>query len=169
MKISLSELRLKIDDLQNTITNKSNELKHGAIMKSVKEISGHVETLSEPFDFDSNMVELERMKCELINLRRLLAQYNNSTKIDDHDTIQSALIKADVKRDTLRTYELILKNKEVKLRYDGSGLKGSAYYDIVSLNFSKEDLTAKVEALKEELNTLEVLIQNANTITIIEL
>lgn len=169
MNISLSELRLKIDDLQKTISIKSNELKRGSVIKSVKELDGSVEKLSEDFDFNSGLIELSELKSELINLRRLLAQYNNSIKIDEHDTIQSALIKIEVKRDTLRIYEDILKNRENKYRCDSSGSKGTAYYDIVSLNFLKEDLTIKADELRNELNSLEVLIQNKNTSTIIKL
>lgn len=166
-KITLSELRLRIDDLKKDYSNKLYALQGGATVSKIKELNGREEVLSTPFAFTTELKETEMVLNELTRLNGILAKTNNSTFIDEEDTIQTAIVKLQEKRKLLEKVDYIISSaKERKQRKSDGGFSNStAYYEVVSLNFNKDKLTAFRDNLKSELNALEVKVQEANNST----
>lgn len=170
MNITLSELRLKIDDLKKDYSNKLYTLQGGATVSKVKELNGKEEPMSAPFDFKSELEELDKTSKEVARLNGLLAKANSNTPIDQIDTLQTAIAKTQERRKLLEKVDYILSStKERKTRKSDGGLgNNNAYYDVVELNFDKVKLTEFKDSLKSELNALEVKIQDANNTTRVE-
>lgn len=170
MKITLSELRLKIDDLKKEYSNKLYTLQGGATVSKVKELNGKEEVMSAPFDFEAELEALDKLSKEVARLSAVLAKANSNTEIDEVDTLQTAITKAVERRKLLSKVEDVLTySKENKKRKSDGGLgTNNAYYDVVELNFDKVKLTEFRDRLKSELNALEVKIQDANNSTKVE-
>lgn len=171
MLVTLSELRLKIDDLKKNYNDKLSALQTGSIINKIKELNGKEEILSPPFDFKAELMMIDEVSKEISRLNGLLAKANNTTFIDKIDTIQTALSKTQERRKFLDKLDTILSSsKERKLRKtDASFGSNNAYYDIIELNFDKNSLISYRDSLKQELNILEVKIQNSNNATSIEI
>jgi hypothetical protein len=170
MKITLSELRLRIDDLKKEYSNKLYTLQGGATVSKVKELNGKEEVMSAPFDFKTELEALDKTSKEVARLSAVLAKANSNTEIDEADTLQTAITKTVERRKLLDKVEYILSgSKERKVRKSDGGLgTNNAYYDVVELNFDKAELTEFRDKIKSELNALEVKIQEANNSTKVE-
>jgi hypothetical protein len=169
---TLSELRLIIMDTEKELNDKLYNLQGNSTIAKIKELNGHEEILSRDYDFDKELEDTIEITDRLAELRANLALANNTTKIDDTDSIQSAISKLQEKRKLLNKIEFILNtSKEKKQRKsDGGFSNGSpAYYEEISLNFDSEELKKFRDSLKEELNILEVKIQEANNSTTIKI
>lgn len=167
MQKTIAELRLLIEDKESNYSSNLYKLQSGATITKIKELSGQEEILSKPFDFEKELKSLDDECKNIAYLKGLLANVNNQTPIDDEDTIQTAIVKLQKKRELLNKVEYILNNtrESKKRKSDGSISSSSAYYEEVLLNFDEVKITEYRDTLRTELNALEVKIQNANNNT----
>lgn len=171
MLIPLSELRIKIADLEKEYNNKLYSLQGNAIVTTIKELGGHEEVLSAPFDFDTELNTTLEIAETISRYKGLLSKTNNDTVIDEVDTIQTAIVKLQEKRKLLDKIEYIISNMKEKTqrKADGGYGSASAYYEVTTFNFDKPRLTCFRDTLKQEINTLEVKVQDANNATKVEI
>lgn len=170
MLMTLSKLRLIIDDLKKDYNTRLYNIQGGATISKVKELNGNEEILSPPFDFKTELSAIDETSKEVARLSGILAKANNTTPISESDTLQTALAKIQERRKLLDKIEYIISaSKEAKIRKTDGGLgSNSAFYEITELNFNKNELIAFKDDLKNEINYLELKIQEANNSTNVE-
>ncbi|HCL4480122.1 TPA: hypothetical protein N2D99_002203 [Clostridium botulinum] len=171
MLISLNELRIKIADLEKEYNNKLYNLQGNAMLTKIKELNGKEETLSVPFNFQSELTSTTEIAEQLSKFKGLLSKANNTTAIDEIDTIQTAIAKLQEKRRLLDKIEYILSNMKEKTqrKVDGGYGNTSAYYEVTTSNFDKQKLTCFRDVLRQEINTLDVKVQDINNVTKVEI
>lgn len=171
MLISLNELRIKIADLEKEYNNKLYNLQGNAMLTKIKELNGKEETLSVPFNFQSELTSTTEIAEQLSKFKGLLSKANNTTAIDEIDTIQTAIAKLQEKRRLLDKIEYILSNMKEKTqrKVDGGYGNTSAYYEVTTFNLDKQKLTCFRDALRQEINTLDVKVQDVNNVTKVEI
>lgn len=167
MNKTIAELRLLIDDMEANYVNNLRKLGYGATTTKIIELSGQEVVMSNPFSFEKELSALDKECTDISYLKGMLAKANNDTQIDDIDTIQTAIVKLQKKRELLKKVDNILENTmESKRRKSDGGMSNSnAYYEEVSLNYDESELNDYKNRLRTELNALEVKIQNANNST----
>lgn len=164
-EVTLNQLRMLIDNTVEDLKNKKNELTSNSLKIVHKDVSGHEEVMSLDYNFEQGLLTVEDLTQKLITYKEMLQKANLETLINEVDTISSALIKLEQKRALVKTLDHLCFKEERKSRKIDSSYSNSYYIEHIQLNFDKEALVAKKEALREEINTLEAQVDNANSVT----
>lgn len=164
-EITLNQLRMLIDDIVGDLRSKKSELTSNSLKVVHKDATGHEEEMSLEYNFDNGLQAVEELSEKLITYKALLQKANFETKVNDVDTIATALIKLEQKRSLVKTLDSLCSKEERKSRRVDSSYSNSYYIEHVKLNFDKDTLVAKKEALREEINTLEAQVNDANSVT----
>lgn len=164
-EVTLNQLRLLIDDIAEDLKNKKNELYSNSVKIIHKDSNSHEELMSLNYDFETNFKIVEDLTEKLITYKSLLQQANFTTKVNEEDTIVTALIKLKEKRQFVKTLESLSFKEEQKRRKIDSSYSNSYYIEHVKLNFNKQELLEKKELLRNEINELEAQLNDANSVT----
>ena len=164
-EISLNQLRMLIDDTSNELHKKKNILSRNSLKTIHKDASGHEEVMSLAFDFEKGLEEVKTLNSDLIRYKTTLQKANLETKINEEDTIATALVKLDLNRKLISTLDTLVSKEETKHRRTDSSYSNSYYIEHIQLNFDKEALIEYREQLKCEINQLESQVDYANTNT----
>lgn len=164
-EITLNQLRMFIEDTIVDLKSKKSELSSNSLKIVHKDSTGHEEEMSLEYKFDDGLQVVEDLTEKLITYKALLQKANLETKVNEVDTIATALIKLEQKRSLAKTLDSLCSKEERKSRRIDSSYSNSYYIEHVKLNFDKEVLLAKKEALREEINTLEAQVNDANSVT----
>ena len=168
-EITLNQLRMLIDDTVGDLKSKKSELSSNSLKVVHKDATGHEEVMSLDYDFENGLKTVEELSLKLITYKALLQKANFETLVNEEDTISTALIKLEQKRALIRTLDSLCSKEERKSRRVDSSYSNSYYIEHVELNFDKEALVAKKEALRDEINTLEAQVNDANSVTKVQL
>ena len=163
-EITLNQLRMLINDSIKDLREKRSELSSNSL-KIIHKCSGDTEEMSLPYDFDENLKIFEGLTEKIINYKSKLQQANLTTNVNDTDTISTALIKLEQKRNLLASLDALSVKEEKKSRKIDSSYGNSFYIEHISLNFNKEELLKKRELLREEINLLEAQVNDSNSTT----
>lgn len=164
-EVTLNQLRMLIEDIAEDLKNKKNELYSNSLKIIHKDSNGNEELMSLNYNFESNFKIVEELTDKLITYKALLQKANFETKVNEEDTIATALIKLKDKRYFVKSLESLSFKEEKKTRRIDSSYSNSYYIEHVKLNFDKEQLLAKKETLRNEINELEAQVNDANSVT----
>lgn len=164
MLISLNELRLKINDIEEEIRSIQSNLDNNALKVTIKELSGHQEVLTPEFNFDSELNTYVEKSELLARYKTAVAKANNTTFVDEKLTIQGALNTLQEKRRVLNLLNRFTEKRDQTSRQTdgGSYASGSAYYKLVELNYNKNEIIKMRDEIKSLINSLEVKVAEAN-------
>lgn len=165
-EVTLNQLQMLIQNMINDLSVKKRELNSHATETILKNSDGSSEVMSFPYDFKKGLDEIKNLTETLITYRALLQECNNRTKINEVDTIASALIKLKEKRSLLNCLEdIFYYTKESKTRKTDNQYSNSYYIELIQANFDKESLEREINQLRDSIDSLESQVNDANTTT----
>lgn len=153
MKINISGLMNMIAEEERKFNNLSNSLRMQVYSVSIQELDGTINVIEDyksefNKDFDDYRIILGRIS----KLKSVLYEKNNSFKLSDGRTIQSAIIDNSNLRKMKNTYDSILNFRNIKRRVTEVN---NSYFECKTVNYN-------VEKIKEELKEIDLKIQDTD-------
>ena len=153
MKINISGLMSLIAEEERKFNAIASSLRTNIYSTSIQELNGTVNSIEDyQEEYQNDLIELSSTMNRISNLKKVLYEKNNSFKLSDGRTIQSAIIDNANLRKVKSTYEVMLNFRNVKKRVTEVN---NSYFECKTLNFD-------VNKIKEELNSIDTKIQNTD-------
>lgn len=153
MKINISGLMSLISEEERKFNAIASSLRTNIYSTSIQELNGTVNSIEDyQEEYQNDLEELSSTMNRISNLKKVLYEKNNSFKLSDGRTIQSAIIDNANLRKVKSTYEVMLNFRSVKKRVTEVN---NSYFECKTLNFD-------INKIKEELKDIELKIQNTD-------
>ena len=153
MKINISGLMNLIAEEERKFNAIATSLRTNIYSTSIQELNGTVNSIEDyQEEYQNDLEELSSTMNRISNLKKVLYEKNNSFKLSDGRTIQSAIIDNANLRKVKSTYEVMLNFRNVKKRVTEVN---NSYFECKTLNFD-------INKIKEELKDIELKIQNTD-------
>lgn len=153
MKINISGLMSLIAEEERKFNAIASSLRTNIYSTSIQELNGTVNSIEDyQEEYQNDLIELSSTMNRISKLKKVLYEKNNSFKLSDGRTIQSAIIDNANLRKVKSTYEVMLNFRNVKKRVTEVN---NSYFECKTLNFD-------VNKIKEELNSIDTKIQNTD-------
>ena len=153
MKINISGLMSLIAEEERKFNAITSSLKTNIYSTSIQELNVTVNSIEDyQEEYQNDLEELSSTMNRISNLKKVLYEKNNSFKLSDGRTIQSAIIDNANLRKVKSTYEVMLNFRNVKKRVTEVN---NSYFECKTLNFD-------INKIKEELKDIELKIQNTD-------
>ena len=153
MKINISGLMSLIAEEERKFNAIASSLRTNIYSTSIQELNGTVNSIEDyQEEYQNDLTEYSSTMNRISNLKKVLYEKNNSFKLSDGRTIQSAIIDNANLRKVKSTYEVMLNFRNVKKRVTEVN---NSYFECKTLNFD-------VNKIKEELNSIDTKIQNTD-------
>lgn len=153
MKINISGLMSLIAEEERKFNAITSSLRTNIYSTSIQELNGTVNSIEDyQEEYQNDLEELSSTMNRISNLKKVLYEKNNSFKLSDGRTIQSAIIDNANLRKVKSTYEVMLNFRNVKKRVTEVN---NSYFECKTLNFD-------INKIKEELKDIELKIQNTD-------
>lgn len=112
-------------------------------------------------DFQETLDEISRLEEEIIKNKSILFERNNSLKLPNGKTIQSAINVISIKKTLLKNLEYI---KDIKITKERITEVNNSYYIQTEPSFDTFSINNKIEQLKQEIIDTEFEISKLNSI-----
>ena len=153
MKINISGLISLISEEERKFNAITSSLRTNIYSTSIQELNGTVNSIEDyQEEYQNDLEDLSSTMNRISNLKKVLYEKNNSFKLSDGRTIQSAIIDNANLRKVKSTYEVMLNFRNVKKRVTEVN---NSYFECKTLNFD-------INKIKEELKDIELKIQNTD-------
>lgn len=153
MKINLSALMNLISEEEKQYSTLSYSIKNHVYNTTIQELDGRTNIIEDnACDFDEELTEIKRISKEISLLKGVLYEKNNSLKLSDGRSIQTAIVDNANARKLKSTLESFLSYRNSKRRVTEVN---NSYFEVREINF-------KIEEIKNEIKTLDKTIQNTD-------
>lgn len=153
MKINISGLMNMIAEEERKCSSLSNSLRMKVYSVSIQELNGTVNVIEDYKDeFDKELEEYRKIMSKISKLKSILYEKNNSFKLSDGRTIQTAINDNSNLRKMKLTYDNMLTFRNIKRRVTEVN---NSYFECKTVNFD-------IDEIKNELMVIESKIQNTD-------
>lgn len=153
MKINLSALMNLISEEEKQYNTLSYSIKNHVYNITIQELDGRTNIIEDnACDFNEELTEIKRLSKEISLLKKILYEKNNSLKLNDGRSIQTAIVDNANARKLKNTLELFLSYRNSKSRITEVN---NSYFEVREINF-------KIEEIKNEIKLLDKTIQNTD-------
>lgn len=153
MKINISGLMSLIAEEERKFNVIASSLRSNIYSTSIQELNGTVNSIEDyQEEYQNDLLEFIGTMNRISKLKKVLYEKNNSFKLSDDRTIQSAIIDNANLRKVKSTYEVMLNFRNVKKRVTEVN---NSYFECKTLNFD-------INKIKEELKGIDTKIQNTD-------
>jgi hypothetical protein len=165
METTINKLRQLIANTEKDYRHQILRLNEAGTITYVKEVSGGAEeAMSEPTSYMAEMDTTLSIIDKLVRAKGALADLNARTTIDVEGaamSIAGAIAALQAKRQLLSVIENHMQyNKASKRRIDKPNTP--AYWEIVRLNYDQRELRALRDRLRDEIDSIEARVDEAN-------
>lgn len=162
MKLNLSSIMCLIDEKERKYSTLLFSLKKTVYNTSIKELNGTTNLIEDnKSNFVESLIEVEKLSSEITKLKTILYQSNNSFKLSDGRTIQSAIVE----NSNLRRLK---ENLNSLLNYNNSMQRvtevNNSYFQIQEINYDQEEIKSKIKQLDEKIHNTDFEISKLNSI-----
>ena len=163
--MTINQIRQMIADLETDLHTAQNDLSRSAQTVYQVELAGGTERPTtvprEYMKSYDNMVAIEQ---GLIEMKAHLATLNASVEVVNGLTIAAAIPKLKVMRERLNIVQRHIERytEEEYWNRKNDGPNTASYYEVTRLNYKIQDLVAKRDELRAEINELEEAIDRCN-------
>lgn len=153
MKINLSALMNLISEEEKQYNTLSYSIKNHVYNTTIQELDGRTNIIEDnACDFDEELTEIKKLSKEISILKGILYEKNNSLKLSDGRSIQTAIVDNANARKLKSTLESFLSYRNSKRRVTEVN---NSYFEVREINF-------KIEDIKNEIKVLDKTIQNTD-------
>lgn len=161
MKTNLATLMSIINKEEANFEKLGTKIYSHAKNTSIIELNGTKTVIEDNKEsFDKEMKELSETYEKLGKLKAVLYEKNNTFKLSDGRTIQTAIISNSYARKYKKDLEMIVGAKDTKKRYTEVN---NSYFESSTINFDKEEIEAKIEKLDKEIEKTDFEISKLNS------
>lgn len=163
MKTNISELMNIIADEEKKFTNITSHIEEMIFNETIIELDGTANVIK-----DYKKMTLMRLWWnkrifwkKYLKLKATLYEKNNSFKLSDGRTIQSAIVDNTYLRKLKSFYDDLLKCKSAKRRVTEVN---NSYFDCVDVNYNADEIREKSKTLEEQIQRTDFEISKLNSI-----
>ena len=132
MKINLSSLMCLIDENEKQYSSLFFALKKHVLNTSIQELNGTINVVDDnKKDFQEELAEVKRLSKEITKFKSILYEKNNSFKLSDGRTIQSAIVENSNLRKLKDNLQTLLNYRNLKQRITEVN---NSYFQIQEIN-----------------------------------
>ena len=162
MKINISGLMNMIAEEERKCSSLSNSLRMKVYSVSIQELNGTVNVIEDYKDeFDKELEEYRKIMSKISKLKSILYEKNNSFKLSDGRTIQTAINDNSNLRKMKLTYDNMLTFRNIKRRVTEVN---NSYFECKTLNFNIADIEKKLKEVDETIQKTDFEISKLNSI-----
>ena len=162
MKINLYSLMCLIDENERQYSSLFFALKKHVLNTSIQEFNGTTNIVEDnKKDFQEELAEVERLSKEITKLKSILYEKNNSFKLSDGRTIQSAIVKNSNLRKLKDNLQTLLNYRNLKQRVTEVN---NSYFQIQEINYNQEEIKSQIQQLDEKIRNTDFEISKLNSI-----
>ena len=158
MKINLSSLMCLIDENERQYSSLFFALKKHVLNTSIQELNGTTNIVEDnKKDFQEELAEVERLS----KLKNILYEKNNSFKLSDGRTIQSAIVENSNLRKLKDNLQTLLNYRNLKQRVTEVN---NSYFQIQEINYNQEEIKSQIQQLDLKIRNTDFEISKLNSI-----
>jgi uncharacterized HAD superfamily protein len=162
MKINLSSLMCLIDENERQYSSLFFALKKHVLNTSIQELNGTTNIVEDnKKDFQEELAEVERLSKEITKLKNILYEKNNSFKLSDGRTIQSAIVENSNLRKLKDNLQTLLNYRNLKQRVTEVN---NSYFQIQEINYNQEEINSQIQQLDLKIRNTDFEISKLNSI-----
>lgn len=164
MKINLSSLMCLIDENEKQYSSLFFALKKHVLNTSIQELNGTTNVVEDnKKDFEEELAEVKRLSSEISKLKGVLYEKNNSFKLSDGRTIQTAIVENSNLRRLKDSLQALLNYRNLKQRVTEVN---NSYFQIQEINYNQEEVKSQIQQLDEKIRNTDFEISKLNSIEI---
>lgn len=162
MKINISGLMNLIAEEEKKFNNLSMSLKTNIYSTSIKELNGTVNIIEDyKEEYETDLLECLNAMDRISKLKAILYDKNNSFKLTDGRTIQTAIIDNANLRKMKNTYEMMISFRNVKRRVTEVN---NSYFECKTLNFDANKIKNDLQVIDSKIQKTDFEISKLNSI-----
>lgn len=162
MKINLSSLMCLIDENEKQYSSLFFALKKHVLNTSIQELNGTTNVVEDnKKDFQEELAEVERLSKDIAKLKSILYERNNSFKLSDGRTIQSAIVENSNLRKLKDNLQTLLNYRNLKQRVTEVN---NSYFQIQEINYNQEEIKSQIQRLDLKIRNTDFEISKLNSI-----
>ena len=129
---------------------------------SIQELNGTTNIVEDnKKDFQEELAEVERLSKEITKLKSILYEKNNSFKLSDGRTIQSAIVENSNLRKLKDNLQTLLNYRNLKQRVTEVN---NSYFQIQEINYNQEEIKSQIQQLDLKIRNTDFEISKLNSI-----
>ena len=162
MKINISGLMGIIAEEEKRFNSLSASLRNEIYNISIQELNGTVNIIEDyKEEFDKDLSEFRESLGKISKLKTILYEKNNSFKLSDGRTIQTAIIDNINLRKMKDIYELILSCKSSKRRVTEVN---NSYFECKEVNFNVDEIKLELQEINVKIQQTDFEISKLNSV-----
>ena len=162
MKINLSSLMCLIDEKEKQYSSLFYALKKHVLNTSIKELNGTTNVVEDnKKDFDEELSEVNKLASDISKLKSILYEKNNSFKLFDGRTIQSAIVENSNLRKLKDNLQSLLNYRNLIQRVTEVN---NSYFQIQEINYNQEEIKSQIQQLDAKIRNTDFEISKLNSI-----
>ena len=161
MKTNLSALMNLIAEEEKQYNSLTFSIRNHVYNTTIQELDERKNVIEDnKTDFNEELVEIERLSKEISLLKSILYEKNNSFKLSDGRSIQTAIVDNTNARKLKNTLESFLVYRNSKKRVTEVN---NSYFEIREINFNAEDIKSKIKLLDQSIQNTDFEISKLNS------
>lgn len=162
MRINLSSLMSLIDESEKRYSSLFISLRKHVLTTSIQELNGTTNIVEDnKKDFDEELTEVNKLANEISNFKSILYEKNNSFKLSDGRTIQSAIVENSNLRKLKDNLQALLNYHNFKQRVTEVN---NSYFQIQEINYDPEKVKSQILQLDQKIHNTDFEISKLNSI-----
>ena len=162
MKINLSSLMNLIDENEKQYSSLLFLLKKHVLNTSIQELNGTINVVEDnKKDFDLELTLVNKLAKEISRLKGILYEKNNSFKLSDGRTIQSAIVENSNLRKLKDSLNTLLNYRNLKQRVTEVN---NSYFQVQEINYNQDDIKSQILELDKKIRDTDFEISKLNSI-----
>ena len=161
MKTNLSALMSLIAEQERIYNYLTRTINNHIFNSSVQELDGRVNIIEDNSEiFNEELANIEKLSNDITTLKSILYEKNNSLKLSDGRSIQSAIVDNTNARKLKSTLENLLSYRNNKNRVTEVN---NSYFEVREINFNAEEIKKKVQVLDKKIQKTDFEISKLNS------
>lgn len=161
MKINISALMNLISEEEKKYLSLNDSIRSHIFNTSIQELDGKINIIEDnKKDFQNELAELERLSKEISLLKGVLYDKNNTFKLSDGRTIQTAIVDNNNLRKLKSSYEMLLNYRNNKKRVSEVN---NSYFEVREINFNTEEIKSKLKEIDLIIQKTDFEISKLNS------
>ena len=112
-------------------------------------------------DFEEELLEVQNLANEIIKLKSILYEKNNTFKLSDGRSIQAAIVENSNLRKLKDNFELLLNYRNSKQRFTEVN---NSYFQIQEINYNQDEIKSQIQQLDDRIRSTDFEISKLNSI-----
>ena len=162
MRINLSSLMSLIEESEKRYASLFISLRKHVLNTSIQELNGTTNIVEDnKKDFDEELAEVNKLVNEISKFKIILYEKNNSFKLSDGRTIQSAIVENSNLRKLKDNLQSLLNYHNFKQRITEVN---NSYFQIQEINYDQEKVKSQILQLDQKIHNTDFEISKLNSI-----